>query len=118
MQGALRSSAVCRHSLMVAICRGSHGVDLHIYADDAQIYWCFRVRGGDIQRIRLKQVESGISDIRTWMLHNKLLLNASETEFQVVVSPRLERQVRISGLQIGDALIVPIPRARNLEVIF
>ncbi len=94
-----------------------HGVELHLYADDTQLYLCFRVRGDDIP-YKLTLVENCICDIRTWMLNNKLMLNDSKTEFLVVVSPRQERELDIPGLRIGDTIIKPTHQARNLGVIF
>lgn len=90
-----------------------HGVNLHLYADDTQIYLCFQVREDDLLR-ELSRLEGCIAEIRSWMILNKLMLNDAKTEFLVIVSPRQEGTLTIHGIRIGESIILPASQARNL----
>ena len=60
-----------------------HGIDYHIYADDTQLYIKFDLSDPSIA---LEKINLCISDIRTWMIKNKLKINDSKTEFLVLSS--------------------------------
>lgn len=76
-----------------------HGVNLHLYADDTQIYLCFQVREDDLLR-ELSRLEGCIAEILSWMILNKLMLNDAKTEFLVIVSPRQEGT--FTGFALGN----------------
>ena len=59
-----------------------------------------------------------ISEIRLWMLSNKLKINDSKTEFIILGGKRQLQKVTIQGLRVGDALISPSSNVRNLGFIF
>ena len=60
------------------ICR-QHNVNVHMYADDTQVYLAFDMSSiGDDQNI-LVRVEACIVDIKLWMTKNKLKLNDDKT---------------------------------------
>ena len=50
----------------------------HIYADDTQLYISFKCKDPLESLIKLNMC---ISDIRVWMIKNKLKINDSKTEF-------------------------------------
>ena len=95
-----------------------HGVKIHMYADDTQLYLCFKVSAPEEIPHVLSKMEACIADIRRWMLVNKLMINDQKTEFLVIVSPRQEGKFSIPGIRIGGCLIQPTVQARNLGVIF
>ena len=94
-----------------------HGVSIHFYADDTQVYLSSSVNKSDVEK-KLSCLEDCIADIRVWMLNNRLMLNDSKTEFLVIVSPRQEGKLHVAGLNIGGCTIKPTQEARNLGVIF
>ena len=60
-----------------------HGTDYQLYADDTQLYIKFDLSDPSIA---LEKINLCISDIRTWMIKNKLKINDSKTEFLVLTS--------------------------------
>ena len=59
-----------------------------------------------------------ISDIRTWMIKNKLKINDSKTEFLVLTSSYFKQQFKDLQINVGNTDIRPTASARNLGVIF
>ena len=68
-----------------------HGIDYHIYADDTQLYIKFDLSDPSIA---LEKIHLCISDIRTWMIKNKLKINDSKTEFLVLSSSFFKQEVQ------------------------
>ena len=58
-----------------------HKMDFHLYADDTQLYLTFDSSRPDETSSALSCMEHCISDIKEWVLQNKLKLNDSKTEF-------------------------------------
>ena len=58
----------------------------HGYADDTQLYLSFRPNDSSSQNHAIASVEACISDVRAWLIYNRLLINDSKTEFLVVGS--------------------------------
>ena len=58
-----------------------HLPSVHAYADDPQLYLSFCANSIDDQTAALAAMEHCISDIRSWMHHDKLKLNDENTEF-------------------------------------
>ena len=92
-----------------------HGIDYHIYADDTQLYIKFDLSDPSIA---LEKINLCISDIRTWMIKNKLKINDSKTEFLVLSSSFFKQQFNDSQINVGNTEINPSLSARNLGVIF
>ena len=61
---------------------------LAIYADDTQLYISFKCK--DLLEL-LKKLNMCISNIRVWMIKNKLKINDSKTEFIIFRSPLLKQ---------------------------
>ena len=58
-----------------------HKIGYHVYADDTQIYVLFKC---DDPSQALGKINACISDIRRWMILNKLKINDVKTEFIVL----------------------------------
>ena len=92
-----------------------HGIYYHIYADDTQLYIKFDLSD---HSIALEKINLCISDIRTWMIKNKLKINDSKTEFLVLSSSFFKQQFNDLQINVGNTEINPSLSARNLRVIF
>ena len=68
--------------------------------------------------IAIDKVNKCISDIRTWMIQNKLKINDSKTKFLVLTSPFLKQHFNDLNISLGNSRIAPSISARNLGVIF
>ena len=67
-----------------------HKIGYHVYADDTQIYVSFKC---DDPSQALGKINACISDIRKWMILNKLKINYAKTEFIVFRSPMLKNMI-------------------------
>ena len=85
-----------------------HGIGYHIYADDTQLYISFKCNN---PLASLPKLNNCISDIRVWMIKNKLKINVSKTEFIVFRSPQ-------AVVYVGDSIIQQSSKVRDLGVIF
>ena len=92
-----------------------HGIDYHIYAGDTQLYIKFDLSDPGIA---LEKINLCISDIRTWMIKNKLKINDSKAEFLVLTSSFFKQQYNDLQINVGNTEINPSLSARNLGVIF
>ena len=84
-------------------------LNCHIYADDTQLYIKFDLSDSSIA---LEKINLCISDIRSWMIKNKLKINDSKTVFLVLTSSFFAT-VNVCSTEINPSL-----SARNLRVIF
>lgn len=61
-----------------------HNIDLHLYADDTQLYITFETSSSvEMESVKFR-IESCLSEIDNWMTRNKLKLNTDKTEIAVV----------------------------------
>ena len=63
-------------------------------------------------------MERCISDIRTWMLTDKLKLNDDKTEFMLIGTKQQLSKVNIDCLTVGSIDVAPVTVARNLGTWF
>ena len=85
-----------------------------IYADDTQLYISFKCND---PLATLPKLNSCISDIRVWMIKNKLKINDSKTEFIVFRSPQAKQDFSSLSISVGDSLILQSSKVRDLGVI-
>ena len=90
----------------------------HCYADDTQLYFSFKPNGDVSEGEAVAVMESCLSDIRTWMIKNRLLINDDKTEFLIIGTRPQLRKINISHIRVGEADIVPVSHVKNLGCIF
>ncbi|XP_071847575.1 uncharacterized protein [Apostichopus japonicus] len=88
------------------------------YADDHQLYIGFKPDSRAQEKFAVTALQECISDVRHWMLTNKLKINDSKTEFIILGGRQQLEKVTISDITVGDAQITPCSKVRNLGVIF
>ena len=72
-----------------------HLPNSHCYADDSQIYLSFKPDDLSSQQNAITAMQNCIDDIRSWMEHDKLLLNDEKTEFLVISTRQQFSKVNI-----------------------
>ena len=77
--------AFCIYTIPLGSILRHYKIQYHIYADDTQLYWSFDL---DTPDEVLSTISACISDIRTWMIRNKLKINDDKTEFLLITSSR------------------------------
>ena len=106
------------YSAPVADIARKHGVQVHMYADDTQLYLPFDLHNAESETNTRKRMELCIVDINAWMTSNKLKLNDDKTELIVITSKYLQSRPTNSCFQIVSTPIHASPSARNLGIIF
>ena len=96
----------------------NHLPDAHGYADDHQLYLSFKPAVASSQAEALSATENCITDIRAWMITNKLKMNDRKTEFLLIGSRQQLERVNIPSIRVGTDNISPITSVRNLGAIF
>ncbi len=92
-----------------------HLPNVHGYADDHQLYISFKPEPVS-ERESIKAMETGVSDVRKWMLAIHLMINDSKTEVMLVGSRQQLSKVSVEGIQIGDESIASVSTVKNLGV--
>ena len=90
-------------------------LDTIILADVTQLYISFKCK--DLLE-SLTKLNMCISDIRVWMIKNKLKINDSKTEFIFFRSPLLKQNLSDLSVSVGDMQVSPSSKVRDLGVIF
>ena len=105
----------CLYLLPLGAILGYHSINYHICADDTQLYVSFKCNTPLASLIKLNNC---ISDIRVWMINNKLKINDSKTEFIVSRSPQAKEDLSGLSVIVGDSIIQQSSKVRNLGIIF
>jgi hypothetical protein len=92
-----------------------HGVSIHLYADDTQLY--VSCDPEDIESA-VSRMEACIEEISQWMHANHLKLNDSKTEFLTLGTKHQLSQIGNVSIRIGDENIPSATSARNIGVVF
>ena len=92
-----------------------HGVEMHMYADDTQLYLKFKPHKYNWAILKMEEC---LSEIRLWMSENLLKLNDKKTEFMVIgKSNPLSKLPSDKSITIGQELIFPTSTARNIGAV-
>ena len=92
-----------------------HRTNIHAYADDTQVYLSFKP---SLQYDMAKNIEQCITDLRAWMVSNRLLINDSKTEFLVIGSKHQLAKINVDGIMVGNTVIKSVTSVRNLGAWF
>ena len=93
----------------------SLGVQLHMYADDTQLYFTFKPTS---EKQAVNMMERCIIQVRLWMAANFLKLNDEKTEFIVIGTPQQLTKVTSSSVKIGDVHVMSSDVVRNIGAQF
>ena len=88
-----------------------HGIHIHLYADDTQLYTSFEPENSEAA---LERLEACIEDIRDWMETNYLKLNNSKTEFVIFGTKKDLNKVSGWTVTVGNSEILPSKSAQNI----
>ena len=105
----------CLYLLPMSAILKYHNIGYHVYAHDTQLYISFKCK----QPLEaISKVNSCLSDIRRWMITNKLKINDSKTEFIVFRSPQLRCDLSDLSVKVGESQITQSLNVRDLGVTF
>ena len=91
----------------------THGLHVHLYADDTQVYGSCHTDGvAPLQ----DAVSTCVGDMSTWMRSNRLQLNTKKTEVLWCASSRRQDQIPAVPLCIGTDNVMPVSSVRDLGV--
>ena len=93
----------------------NHNISHHMYADDTQLYVsCPPSQVNDV----IAKMEDCISDVKCWMLENKLKLNDEKTEALLCDAKSRLMSNNVNSITIGEEAISFSTKAKNLGVLF
>ena len=92
----------------------AHGLNMHMYADDTQIYLSFPPEeyASAYQRMQIC-----LTEIHQWMIHNHLKLNASKTDVVLCGTPHNLRKIDVSTFTVGGDTVEISQSARNIGAV-
>ena len=82
-----------------------HLPNSHCYADDSQIYLSFKPDDSSSQQDAITAMQNCIDDNRSWMEHDKLLLNDEKTEF-LVIGTRQQLSITVGNSAIMKSSVL------------
>jgi hypothetical protein len=94
----------------------SFGIEVHLYADDTQLYLAFKP--SVTESLALETLQYCICYVRAWMASNFLKLNDDKTEFLIIGSSNQLKKVTTTGLKVGTVDVSPSASARNIGAHF
>ena len=105
----------CLYLLSMSTILKYHKIGYHVYADDTQLYISFKCK----QPLEaISKINSCLSDIRRWMITNKLKINDSKTEFIVFRSPQFRCDLSGLSVNVGESQITRSLKVRDLGATF
>ena len=93
-------------------------ISYHLYADDTQLYLSFNFHDPLSQTACLERMQQCVTEIKTWMVNNKLKLNDDKTEVMFISSRYYHNFIKLENFTIDNVVIEPATSVRNIGVIF
>ena len=84
------------------------------YADDTQIYLSFKLDSTAGEQDPIAALQDCITDIRSWMIADRLKLNDDKTEFMIIGTRAQLDKVNVSEIVVGQAKVPAVTIVRNL----
>ena len=84
------------------------------YADDTQIYLSFKLDSTEGEQDPIAALQDCITDIRSWMIADRLKLNDDKTEFMIIGTRAQLDKVNVSEIVVGQAKVPAVTIVRNL----
>ena len=94
----------------------NHELNVHLYADDTQLYFSFDINSPDDELTVRSKIEKCVTDIKSWMTVNKLKLDDEKNELIMFTTPRMHSRIQGNYIQIANAKIQSAHSARNLGI--
>ena len=91
-----------------------HLPQVQCYADDTQLYVSFCPNRFADADFTIRSMTDCISDIRSWMISDILMLNDDKTEFLIIGTRQQMAKVNINCIRVGSTDVCPVTVARNL----
>ena len=92
-----------------------HGIRIHMYADDTQLYLTFDPANYDEA---IQKMEACLRDMKDWMAKNHLKLNEDKTEFMVLGQKSQTRKIQSPHtIMVGNATITAAAKAKNIGAV-
>ena len=91
-----------------------HLPQVHFYADGTQLYVSFSPNRSADTDFVIKSMTDCISDIRSWMISDNLMLNDDKTEFLIIGTRQQLAKVNINCIRVGSTDVCPVTVARTL----
>ena len=88
------------------------------YADDTQLYLPFNPLDPDSVTSNRLKIEACVTEMKAWMLCNKLKLNDAKSEFLIISSKYQKVNLQCQSICIGDLEVLASRTVRNLGVLF
>ncbi len=95
-----------------------HNVGFHLYADDSQIYLVFEPNIVECHVEAVSRMEMCISEVRDWMLQNRLMINDGKTVFMLIGNAPHLKKLSIESITVGTESIPVTETTNNLGVTF
>ena len=88
-----------------------HGICIHQYVDDTQLYVAFNMNE---QNDTISRMKGCLNGIRIWMRNNKLKLNEDKTELLNIAPAKQAHKITINSIRICDCMVIGSKSAKNL----
>ena len=82
----------------------NHSVSTHAYTDDHKLYMAFSPNL-ESQNQAVNCMESCLEDVKSWMISNKLNMNGSKTEFNIIGSHQQLAKTHLTRIRVGESRI-------------
>ncbi len=91
-----------------------HLDNAHGYADDHQLYLAFSPNSVQLQQNAISCMESCLTDVKQWMVGNKLKMNDSKTEFIIIGSRQQLAKIEFDSIRVGESVVKAVTSVKDL----